>query len=106
VGLNFDSEGSASEAADAFKKLFGFEKKVGNSSIFSSDGFELMKKQGRGLHGHIAIQTNSVKRAMAYLKRQGATFNESTLAFLPNGKPEFVYLNEEIGGFALHLKQK
>ncbi|MDR1643325.1 MAG: bifunctional 4-hydroxy-2-oxoglutarate aldolase/2-dehydro-3-deoxy-phosphogluconate aldolase [Clostridiales bacterium] len=106
VGLNFDSEETASQAGDEFKKLFGFDKKVGNSSIFASEGFELMKKNGRGLHGHIAIQTNSVKRAMAYLKRQGATFNESTLVLLPNGKPEFVYLNEEIGGFALHLKQK
>jgi 2-dehydro-3-deoxyphosphogluconate aldolase/(4S)-4-hydroxy-2-oxoglutarate aldolase len=105
VGINFDEAESAGKAADVLAALFGFEKKVGNTSIFSGGSFELMKQKGAGMHGHIAVETNSVKRAMAFLKRQGATFNESTIK-TAKGKPTFVYLNDEIGGFAIHLLQK
>jgi 2-dehydro-3-deoxyphosphogluconate aldolase/(4S)-4-hydroxy-2-oxoglutarate aldolase len=105
VGLNFSQEEGAGEAADRLQALFGMERKDGASSIFAGDGLELMKSKGLGLHGHVAIETNSVKRAMAFLRRNGASFNESTLR-VSKGKPEFVYLDEEIGGFAIHLIQK
>lgn len=61
VGVNLTSGEEAEELADTFNKMFSFEKKVGNSSVFSGTGFELMKKQGRGTHGHIAIATNYIE---------------------------------------------
>ena len=71
VGVNLQSGEEAEDLADTFNKMFSFEKKVGNSSVFSGTGFELMKKQGRGTHGHIAIATNYIERAIYHLEKRG-----------------------------------
>ena len=62
VGVNLTSGEEAEELADTFNKMFSFEKKVGNSSVFSGTGFELMTQHGRGTHGHIAIDSNYIER--------------------------------------------
>ena len=43
---------------------------------------------------------------MAYFKRCGFAFDESTITYFDNGKPKFVYFKDEICGFAFHLIQK
>ena len=78
VGVNLASEAEAEELADKFADMFGFEKKVGNSSIFSGTGFELMKNGGRGTHGHIAIATNYIERAIYHLERRGFKFDKDS----------------------------
>ena len=40
VGVNLQSGEEAEDLADTFNKMFSFEKKVGNSSVFSGTGFE------------------------------------------------------------------
>ena len=66
-----------------------------------------MMGKGPGTHGHIAIRTNFVDRAMAYFKRMGFEFDESTVTYDDKtGKPKFVYFKEEVAGFAIHLVQK
>jgi len=65
-----------------------------------------MKGSGRGTHGwYIAIHTNSIPRAMAYLARKGVSFDLSS-AKENNGVMNAVYLTDEVGGFALHLLRK
>ena len=85
--------------------LLNWPIKEGNSSNFVGTGFEMMKKMGRGKNGHIAIGTNSVKRAKWHLEQRGFKFIEDS-AVVKNGKLIAIYLEDEIGGFAFHLVQK
>ena len=63
--------------------------------------------KGPGTHGHIGIRTHFVDRAMAYFKRLGFEFDESSITYdEKSGKPKFVYFKDEISGFAVHLVQK
>ena len=105
VGVNLASESEAEELADKFSDMFGFEKKVGNSSIFSGTGFELMKNGGRGTHGHIAIATNYIERAIYHLERRGFKFDKDS-AVVKDGKLKAIYFEGEFGGFGVHLVQK
>ncbi|MBO4885025.1 MAG: bifunctional 4-hydroxy-2-oxoglutarate aldolase/2-dehydro-3-deoxy-phosphogluconate aldolase [Clostridia bacterium] len=105
VGINCGNAEEASAVAKKFSALFGWPVKEGNSSDFAGAYIEAMKAPGRGRNGHLAVATNSVARAMAYLEAQGFAFDESSLK-LKNGKPAVVYLADEIGGFAIHLFQK
>lgn len=106
VGVNAESEAGALALADRFGGLFGLEAKVGNSSVFCGSILEIMKKGGLGKCGHIAIATNSLLRAMAYLARQGVALDTENLKYGADGKPAAVYLKDEFGGFAVHLVQK
>lgn len=106
VGINASSENEADQVATSFEKLFGFSKNVGNSSIFAGTGIEVMKQPYLGQKGHIAIQTNYIDRAIFHLEAQGFTFNEESRKYGKNDKLVAIYLNEEIGGFAVHLVQK
>ena len=105
VGVNLASEAEAEELADKFADMFGFEKKVGNSSIFSGTGFELMKNGGRGTHGHIAIATNYIERAIYHLERRGFKFDKDS-AVGKDCKLKAIYFEGEFGGFGVHLVQK
>ena len=105
VGINSGSPEQAMQDAQKICFLMGLPVKDGNSSTFAGDAFELMKKQGRGTHGHIAIACNSIARARWHLERRGFTFDESS-ASVKDGKLKAIYMNGEIGGFAFHLVQK
>lgn len=106
VGINNETKEDGISVAQKFEKLFGFTKKEGNSSAFAGTPIEAMFKMGYGTHGHLAISTNSVPRAYAYLKRNGVEFLEETKTYDEKGKLKFVYLKDEIGGFAVHLVTK
>ena len=105
IGINCDNETEAEKTADAFDGLFGFTKKVGNSSVFAGTAVEAMKSTGLGSKGHIAVATNSVVRAKNYLEMMGYKFNEESAKF-KGDKMTAIYLADEIGGFAVHLVQK
>ena len=105
IGINCDNETEAEKTADAFDGLFGFTKKVGNSSVFAGTAVEAMKSKGLGAKGHIAVATNSVVRAKNYLEMMGYKFNEESAKF-KGDKMTAIYLADEIGGFAVHLVQK
>ncbi|MCR5605286.1 MAG: bifunctional 4-hydroxy-2-oxoglutarate aldolase/2-dehydro-3-deoxy-phosphogluconate aldolase [Treponema sp.] len=107
VGINAADEAKANEIADTFA-LFGLAKKVGNSSIFADTQIEIMKKPGRGTNGHLSVLTHNVDRALAYLKQFGFNPIMETASYLgePGKSPlKVVYLDKEIGGFAIHLKK-
>ena len=106
IGINFDGEQSAEDAAQTLEHLFSFEKNDGGNSIFSGGAFELMKHGGPGVHGHLAVGTNSVGRAVRYLKSRGAAFDDASAVYGKKGELLRIYLSQPIGGFAVHLLQK
>ncbi len=106
VGVNLESGDEASAAADRYAQIFGFARKDGNSSIFAGSGVELMKSKYLGTMGHIAIRTNSIERAMYHLQQRGAKFNPDSAKKDEKGNLKAIYLDEEFGGFAVHLVQK
>lgn len=106
VGINCTSEGEADNVATSFEKIFGFAKKAGNSSIFAGSAIEAMKTPYLGAHGHIAIQTNYIHRAVSYLEAQGFEFDPETAKYNAKGAMVAIYFKQEIGGFAVHLVQK
>jgi 2-dehydro-3-deoxyphosphogluconate aldolase/(4S)-4-hydroxy-2-oxoglutarate aldolase len=106
VGINADGVGEAFEVAGDFSKLFGFDQKDGNSSAFAGSVVEVMKGPSAGAKGHIAISTNSIDRALAYLKGRGYEFDDQSAKFDAEGNMTVIYLAREIGGFAVHLLQK
>lgn len=105
VGINCESDSEAKTVASAFDNMFGMEQKDGNSSVFAGGAIEAMKSPYLGAKGHIAIGTNYVDRAVAYLERQGFEFNQESAKYKED-KMTAIYLKEEIGGFAVHLVQK
>ena len=105
VGINCDNAEEAESVADTFGAMFGFVKKMGNSSIFAGKEVEVMKTPFLGAKGHIAIATNSTHRAVAYLESLGYEFNYDTAKYVDD-KVTIIYFKEEVGGFAVHLVQK
>lgn len=105
VGINCENEDEACSVAQRFDEIFGFTKKVGNSSVFAGTEVEAMKAPYLGKHGHIAVGTTDVDKAVEYLKSQGVEFNMDS-AKVKDGKTTAIYLKEEIGGFAVHLVKK
>jgi len=106
LGINCSDEEEASATAKALCALFGLAYKPGNSSIFAGSVVECMKKPYLGDHGHLAIGTWNVDRAMYHLGRQGVEFDESTRKTDAKGATKAIYIKGQIGGFAIHLVKK
>ena len=105
VGINTEDGDTALETAHKFDEVFGFSVKDGNSSAFAGSGIEVMKSMYLGESGHLAIRTNNISRAIAYMEKHGFLMNDETCKY--KGKRLVaVYLKNEIGGFAVHLLQK
>ncbi|MDR2134972.1 MAG: bifunctional 4-hydroxy-2-oxoglutarate aldolase/2-dehydro-3-deoxy-phosphogluconate aldolase [Treponema sp.] len=106
IGINAGSGEAAVKAAELFGSLFGFPVKDGNSSVYAGDKIEIMKLPAApGRHGHIAIGTNSIWRAAAFLERKGIAFDPDSVKKDSKGSMIVIYCKEEILGFAVHLVQ-
>lgn len=106
VGINCDNSKEAHNVADLFDKIFGFTLNENPNSIFAATSIEVMKAPFLGKQGHIAIATNFVERAIKYLKNKGVLFNEDSAVYRADGAVQAIYLQKEIGGFAVHLVRK
>lgn len=104
IGINMDNKGVSITLANELASAFGISVKEGSSSNFAGAFFEVMNKQFKGANGHIAIRTNSIGRAVYYLDKRGYKADMSSLVE-KNGKKVAVYLENEFGGFAVHLLQ-
>jgi 2-dehydro-3-deoxyphosphogluconate aldolase/(4S)-4-hydroxy-2-oxoglutarate aldolase len=104
VGINSDSSKDAQTTASQLAALFQLELMDGTSSIFLGTEFEVLKSKYLGDHGHIAIGTNSIERAIAYFERKGIKTKPDTRSER-DGKLATIYLDLNIGGFAVHLIQ-
>ncbi len=105
VGINCADADASRTVTDMFCGAFGFMPKYGNSSNFAGSGLEIMKKMYYGANGHLAVLTNKMEAAVADMQAKGYTLNMDTASY-KNGRMTVVYLNEEFGGFAVHLKQR
>jgi len=106
IGIGTKSGDDAMKAANFFGAMFGFPVKDGNSSIFAGDCIEVLKTAAPGANGHIAIGTNSVARAVAYLESAGVTFDHANAKKDAKGNVFAIYMKDEVLGFAVHLLQK
>lgn len=103
VGINSENEGAAKDTVETLGKFFSFPADTRSASTFASPELEIMNGIGRGTKGHIAIQTNNVDRAVYHLERRGVKFDYASATFDANGAMKFIYLADEIDGFAYHL---
>ena len=101
LGINEENEDKALNSAS----LLYFSIKEGTSSVFAGPPFEVIKNRYLGEHGHIAISTNDIDRAIFYLKMKGISMLPET-AKEKDGQLKAIYLDQEISGFAIHLLQK
>ncbi len=107
VGINNENEESAKATANALALLMGqsIEKET-EKGMFVGTGFEVLKANGRGKNGHIAIFTNNVDRAVYHLGLKGIKFDESSAGYNSDGTMKYIYLADEFSGFAIHLVLK
>ena len=105
IGVNCGDKQEAEKLAKLLSAMFGFAPRETSKSWFAGDAVEYMNNAGPGTKGHIGFKTNSVERAMYHLGRQGVAFDESSITCNDKGAAKFVYLKDEIGGFAIHLVQ-
>ena len=106
VGLNHADVAAGNRTAQQLSALTGWP--VLNdteTNCFVGSGFEIMKFQGRGTFGHIALGTYSLPRARWHLEQRGFQFDDASLVRDPAGKPRLLYLKDEIAGFGIHLLQ-
>lgn len=101
LGINQETVTEAINTSETFS-LFGFASKAGNSSIFNDTIIEVMKTHYRGAKGHIALKCWNIERSLAYLSQYGFYGVEET-AKREKGKLTVIYLDKEVGGFAIHL---
>lgn len=105
VGLNHKNEEEALVNASAMDALFSFGVRNGNSSAFCGKAVEFMKTQYYGEKGHIGFYTNSVARAMAWFEANKIPIRTESVR--RNGdKLVSFYLEQEIGGFAIHIVKR
>jgi 2-dehydro-3-deoxyphosphogluconate aldolase/(4S)-4-hydroxy-2-oxoglutarate aldolase len=104
IGMNCANDEESMKNAQMIAKLFGLAVKEGNSSNFVGTQFEVMKKNYLGTHGHLAIGTNFIERAITYFQRKGYAFRQDSNVE-KNGKRVAIYLEQEVAGFAFHLLQ-
>ena len=103
LAINCKDEAKAKSVADMFTFAFNFSQREIPVSFFCTDAIEVMKFDGRGTMGHIAVKTNYMDKAVAYLERKGVALDYESAKYDEKGNMNFIYLAEEFGGFAVHL---
>jgi 2-dehydro-3-deoxyphosphogluconate aldolase/(4S)-4-hydroxy-2-oxoglutarate aldolase len=104
IGMNSPSADDARSVAEQLGKIFQLDLKETNGSFFVGTDFEVLKRKYLGAHGHIAIATNFIERAVAHLEHKGIHIKPDTKNE-KNGTLATVYLDIELDGFAIHLVQ-
>ena len=105
IGIIRADGGASMQVAEQLERAFGFTVKQGSSSNFASSAIEIMNSVYLGEHGHIAVRTNSIPRALMDLEKKGFRTDMETAKY-KDGKLLAVYLESDFGGFRIHLLQK
>jgi 2-dehydro-3-deoxyphosphogluconate aldolase/(4S)-4-hydroxy-2-oxoglutarate aldolase len=106
VGINTKDAGESSEVANKFGSLLAVPVTEYPGAFFAGSVVEVIKGKYLGDNGHIGFSTDFLARAIGYFERQGAAFNEDTILKDASGNIINIYLKDQIGGFAVHIKQK
>lgn len=107
VGVNNQTKEEAISNAEALNNIFPLGVKVGSGkSSFLGSAVEFMHMSYYGDKGHIGFKTNSPARAKSYFESRGIPIREDSVSRSESGEIKFFYLEEEIGGFAVHVVKK
>jgi 2-dehydro-3-deoxyphosphogluconate aldolase / (4S)-4-hydroxy-2-oxoglutarate aldolase len=104
VGINAGSPEDASRLAVFAGGLLNAATRETSAAFFAGSQVEFRKNQSPGTHGHLAIGTHFIERAIAHFERSGFKLLPDTM-IEKNGKPHAVYLDVDVAGFAVHLIQ-
>lgn len=105
VGLNSADADEARTKAEQFASMFSLPVTEFPGAYFAGSMMEIVKKPFLGAHGHIAVQANNADRAVAYFESRGYRFRKEGLVQDSRGILA-VYFENEVGGFAIHLRRK
>jgi len=105
VGVNCDEDAEAKATAELLAKIFSIPVIPHSGCYFAGTLFEVLKQPGRGAKGHIAIGTNDIHRAIAFVESKGIKLDHENAKYMADGRLLCVFFAEEIAGFALHLLQ-
>lgn len=104
VGIGTTGPEEGHSLADRLGAVFGAPAEHGNTGNWALlRGIEVVNGETPGTHGHIAVQCNNVVRAIHYMETSGHPIRYSSFRFRYPGRLSFAYLEEEFGGFAIHL---
>ena len=103
VAVNCADDEEARDVANLLCAILGGAPEERTKSFFATTSFEIMKYNGRGTKGHIAISTPNLERAIWHMRRRGFEFDFSDATYTADGRAKLVYFAKEIGGFAVHL---
>ena len=104
IGIGTSGPEEGHRLADELGAVFGMPSEHGNTGNWAlMRGIEVVNGQTPGAHGHIAVQCNSVVRAIHYMENNGHPIRYSSFRFRYPGRLSFAYLEEEFGGFGIHL---
>lgn len=106
IGINGESKEEGMATAQWFADRFGFTAKEGGRSNFAATYVECCNQKFPGKFGHIGIFTLSPERALAYFQAKGIPLREEFKNVDVKGNLVSIYLEEEIGGFAVHIVKK
>lgn len=106
VGINTKDADDAKTTATRLGSLFMQEVSEFPGAYFAGGMAEIIKGTYLGKHGHIAIRTNDIDRAVFYFERIGVEMDHSTAVKDAQGNTIAIYFKEEVGGFALHLRRR
>lgn len=106
VGINLPNGEEARETAETFGRAFNLDIREGKTSFFAGRAVECMKAPYRGTLGHLALTTEDVEAAVKELEEKGYSADLTTAAYTESGALRNIYLQEEMGGFAVHILLK
>ncbi len=105
IGVNATCDEEAKSNASMLQTMFGFANYELPVSYFEGP-FEIMKEVGRGKNGHIGISVNNVARAAYHLENKGIAMDYTSAMYDEKGDMRFIYIRDEMLGFAIHLTRK
>ena len=105
IGINAGTSDEAEQTAALIAQILGCHVSSGEVSVFAGTPIEVMKGSGRGTHGHIALQVNSIEETIPYFEARGFLFEWNSAQYGADGKLNVLYLEGEFAGFAVHLSR-
>ncbi len=104
VGINGSSAEESLALGVKLANMLRMKMEERPGAMFVGGQFEITKSKYLGTHGHLAIGTNFIYRAISHLDRCGVKLLPETRVE-KDGQLVTVYLDLDVGGFAVHLLQ-
>ena len=103
MGINCDNKDEARELINGICRTFSLAFGEITTSYFADFRIEASKWHLPGEKGHFAISTNSVFRAVRFLKGLGNEFLDDTKVYDNHGNLKGIFMAHQFGGFAVQI---